>query len=158
MISETHPAGSSASPYNAEEAIEPRSCPQCQAFRRPPLRSGLLKAWHCGQKIHPLLEHQPTQSHFVPALTPKPMRGQISSDHARRIDASHRQRYRSATVWGLHWKLLVRNSICTSWPSTMTNATIRRSFSCRQNFSDAFLHIRNTRTSRLVPRFHSRQE
>ena len=32
--------------------FNPQTHPQGQAFRRPPLRSGLLKAWPCGEK-HP---------------------------------------------------------------------------------------------------------
>ena len=33
--------------------FNPRTRPQGQAFRRPPLRSGLLKAWHCGRRFLP---------------------------------------------------------------------------------------------------------
>src|SRR6267142_4791208 len=36
--------------------LSPRRRPQGQAFRRPPLRSGLLKAWPCGRRIPALLE------------------------------------------------------------------------------------------------------
>ncbi len=53
-----------------------RARPQCQAFRRPPLRSGLLKAWHCGRRFLPFRDRlisvsfcSPGQSHFVPAPT-----------------------------------------------------------------------------------------
>ena len=46
--------------------LSPRRRPQSQAFRRPPLRSGLLKAWPCGRRIPALLRGQATQSHFVP--------------------------------------------------------------------------------------------
>ena len=59
-----------------QATIEHRSPPQGQAFRRPPLRSGLLKAWPCGGRIlslqeggRPSLILFPQQSHFVPAPT-----------------------------------------------------------------------------------------
>lgn len=43
-----------------------RARPQGHAFRRPPLRSGLLKAWPCGRKIPTHLGRIISQSHFVP--------------------------------------------------------------------------------------------
>ena len=58
--------------------FNPRTHPQGQAFRRPPLRSGLLKAWPCGRRFPPFSEGtisvsfcSPRQSHFVPAPTVK---------------------------------------------------------------------------------------
>jgi hypothetical protein len=48
--------------------LNPRARPQGEAFRRPPLRSGLLKASPCGRNISPS-RHGQIQSHFVPTTS-----------------------------------------------------------------------------------------